>query len=113
MPLATGGHAEQYRRRTAAIIAAHEKPIFRAHGLRSQRTLRKVVVDAQVAILRVGVEREDPSQSETKLLFLCGPILRFADTTVLKTCLLNSARFSGKLSGMPVALGALSIPHDA
>jgi hypothetical protein len=57
MPVATGSHAEKHGRRTATIVAADKKPVFAAHGLSPQRSLREVVVDAQVAIFRIAAQR--------------------------------------------------------
>ena len=57
VPFATGGHAEQHRRRTATVVAAHKKPVFPANGLCPQRTFREIVVNTQVAIFHVAAQR--------------------------------------------------------
>jgi hypothetical protein len=55
--LAGRRETEEHRRRLAARVAADEQPVAAADANQFQRPLTEVVVDVQVAIRRVALQR--------------------------------------------------------
>lgn len=66
--LASDREAGQHRRSLAAGFAAPKEPVLAAHGCAAQRVLRRVVVDAQIAVGDIDVERRPLVQRVTDRL---------------------------------------------